>query len=125
MDIMPNTCDLSLSFNFLGGMPKIELIYPDGKTIDTDQDGISYQFRNQVQLLTIENPPVGEWIINLGNENSQGEDSAFSLLISTNPCDGSVTEIEPTQAVELVYFVSDQGMPVITAGIIVIVILLA
>ncbi|MFV1948960.1 MAG: VWA domain-containing protein [Anaerolineales bacterium] len=125
VDIMPNTCDMSLSLNFLGGEPIIELIYPDGKTIDTDQDGVSYQFRNQVQLLTIENPPVGEWIINLGNENSQGEDSAYSLLISTNPCDGSVTEIEPTQAVELPYFVSDQGMPAITAGIIVIIILLA
>jgi len=125
VEILPNTCDLSLSLNFLGGMPIIELIYPDGKTIDTDQDGVSYQFRNQVQLLTIENPPVGEWKINLGNENSQGEDSAYSLLISTNPCDDSATEIEPTQVVELPYFVSDQGMPAITAGIIVIVILLA
>jgi Mg-chelatase subunit ChlD len=125
VDIPPNTCDLSLSLNFLSGLPIIELMDPDGDPIDANQDGVSYQFRNQVQLLTVENPPPGEWTINLGNEDNQEEDAAYSLVISTNPCDGPAPDLVPAAAVDLPYFVSDQGMPVITAGIIVVVILLA
>jgi hypothetical protein len=124
VDIMPNTCDLSLSLNFLSGMPFIELVDPDGKNMDPENAGVSYQSRNQVQLLTIDNPPAGEWIINLGNEDEE-EDAAYSLVVTTNPCEGSATGIEPTPAIELPYFVSDNGMPMVTAGIVVIVILLA
>jgi hypothetical protein len=124
-DIQPNTCDLSLALNFLSGSPTIELKDPDGDPIDPGQEGVSYQFRNQVQLLTVENPPPGEWIINLNNDDPQGEDAVYSLLISTNPCDDQTTEVKATPVVELPYLVSDQGMSQITIGLIIVVVLMA
>jgi hypothetical protein len=110
VDIPANTCDLSLSLNFLSGMPAIELIDPTGKGIDPSQIGVSYQSQNQVQLLSVENPPAGEWIINLENQDSEGEDAVYSLVISTNPCDGPAPEIDQDSAAELPYFISDEGM---------------
>jgi len=125
VDIPTNTCDLSLSLNFLSGMPVIELVDPNGDAIDLDHTGVSYQSRNQVQLLTVENPPAGEWTINLGNEDTQGEDAVYSLVISTNPCDGPAPETAPAPVVELPYFVSDEGIPVITAAVVIVIVLLA
>jgi len=125
VEIERHTCDLSLALNFLSGTPLIELIDPEGNPVDPGEDGTTYQTMNQVQLLTIENPMAGEWVINLSNEDEQGMDSAFSILISTNPCTGPAPEIESTPVIDLPYLLSDQGMPVATGGVILIVVLLA
>jgi Mg-chelatase subunit ChlD len=125
VEIEQHTCDLSLALNFLSGMPLIELIDPEGNPVDPGEDGITYQTRNQVQLLTVENPMAGEWVINLSNEDDQGMGAAFSILVSTNPCAGPGPEIESPPAIDLPYLLSDQGMPVATGGVILIVVLLA
>ncbi len=125
VDIDQNTCDLSLVLNFLSGTPMIELVDPEGNPIDLTADGISYQTRNQIQLLTVENPMAGEWVINLSNEDDQGMDTAFSILVSTNPCAGPGPEILSTPVIDLPYLLSAQGMVVATGGVILIVVLLA
>ncbi len=125
VEIEQHTCDLSLALNFLSGMPLIELIDPEGNPVDPGEDGITYQTRNQVQLLTVENPMAGEWVINLSNEDDQGMGAAFSILVSTNPCAGPGPEIESAPAIDLPFLLSDQGMPVATGGVILIVVLLA
>jgi hypothetical protein len=125
VEIEQHTCDLSLALNFLSGMPLIELIDPEGNPVDPGEDGISYQTKNQVQLLTVENPMAGEWIINLSNEDDQGMDAAFSILVSTNPCAGPDPEILSTPVIDLPYLLSVQGMAVATGGVILIVVLLA
>jgi hypothetical protein len=125
VEIEQHTCDLSLALNFLSGTPLIELIDPEGSPVDPGEDGITYKTMNQVQLLTIENPMAGEWVINISNDDEQGMDSAFSILISTNPCAGPGPEIESTPIIGLPYLLSDQGMPVATGGVILIVVLLA
>lgn len=125
VEIEQLTCVLSLALNFLSGMPLIELIDPEGNPVDPGEDGISYQTKNQVQLLTVENPMAGEWIINLSNEDDQGMDAAFSILVSTNPCAGPDPEILSTPVIDLPYLLSAQGMVVATGGVILIVVLLA
>ncbi len=125
VDIQTNTCDLSLALNFQGGKPTIELVDPEGETIDSSDEGITYQTRNQVQLLTVENPLAGEWVINLSNEDDQGMDAAFSILISTNPCAGPAPDDLPTPALELPYLLSEDGMKIVTGGVILVVVILA
>jgi len=125
VDIENNTCDLSLALNFLSGMPMIELIDPDGEIIDPANDGITYQSSNQVQLLTVDHPAAGEWVVNLSNDDDQGIDSAFSILISTTPCDGPQGGAEPTAVLEIPYLLSDEGMPAVTGGTILLVVILA
>ncbi len=125
VDIQTNTCDLSLALNFQGGKPTIELIDPKGETIDSSNEGITYQTRNQVQLLTVENPLAGEWVIKLSNEDDQGMDAAFSILISTNPCAGPAPDDLPAPALELPYLLSENGMAIVTGGVILAVVILA
>ena len=125
VEIENNTCDLSLALNFLSGMPMIELIDPDGETIDPANDGITYQASNQVQLLSVDHPVAGEWVVSLSNDDNQGMDSAFSILISTTPCEGPQVGVEPMPVLEIPYLLSDEGMPVVTGGTILLVVILA
>ena len=126
VDIERNTCNLSLSLNFLSGKPMIELFDPAGNQVDTSGEGISYQTRNQVQLLTIENPLAGEWIINLTNDDPQGMDAVYSILISTNPCEGPApVEAETDPTAGLPFLLTEIGMIFMTGGIILIVVLLS
>jgi len=126
IDIEGNTCNLSLSLNFLSGKPMIELIDPAGEPVDTSAEGISYQTQNQVQLLTVENPLSGEWVINLTNDDPQGIDAVYSILISTNPCDGPApVEAESDLLAGLPFLLTEKAIPILTGGIILIVILLS
>jgi Mg-chelatase subunit ChlD len=119
-----HTCELTLSLNFLSGMPMIELLDPNGDIIDQDLTGVTYQIRNQVQLLTVENPQSGEWTINLTNEQPQGEDAVYSLVASTNPCEGPPPVSKSESEVNLPYFVTEAGLSAITAGIVIVIVLL-
>ena len=103
----------------------IELIDPDGETIDPANDGITYQASNQVQLLSVDHPVAGEWVVSLSNDDNQGMDSAFSILISTTPCEGPQVGVEPMPVLEIPYLLSDEGMPVVTGGTILLVVILA
>ena len=107
-------------------MPMIDLVDPEGKPVDPSEEGITYQTQNQVQLLTVEKPIAGEWIINITNEDPGGTDAVFSILVSTNPCAGPAPETADTSPdVEIPLFLSDKGMKLMTGALIVFVILLA
>jgi hypothetical protein len=124
IEVERNTCALNLVLNFLSGKPKIELEDPEGKVVSSKREGTSYQTKNQVQLLSIENPPAGEWMINISNEGSADMDAAFSLVVSTTPCDDtSPIEAEET-ALDIPYLISEGAMSTVTGAVILIVVLL-
>ena len=124
VEIERNTCVLNLMLNFLSGNPKIELVDPEGEVVTTKREGTSYQTRNQVQLLSVENPPAGEWTINISNQDGEDMDAAFSLVVSTNPCDEMSPPEEEITKPDLPYLLSEEAMPTATGGVILIVVLL-
>jgi hypothetical protein len=124
VDVGNQTCQVSLVLNYLSGSPRIELRDPDGNLVETDQEGISYQTRNQVQLLTLDYPDPGEWIIYLDQEDNQDEDAVYSLLITKQVCDQGFEVEKPETEEDLPFLLTDQAIPILTAGSILIVVLL-
>jgi hypothetical protein len=124
VEVEKHTCDLSLALNFEGGEPTVELVDPEGDEVDPQSAGVNYQSTNQVQLLTITDPVPGEWIINISNEGDL--DAAYSILITTSPCEGPPPEEDTTEFdYDLPYLISEEGMSAVTWGIIILVVLLA
>jgi hypothetical protein len=125
IEVDRDTCGFSLVLNHLSGSPSIELIGPEGDPVVPDDDEATYQIRNQVQLFTVEDPAIGEWIINLSNQAQAEEDAVFSLLISTSPCEEPREITEADTAVDLPFFLTVEAIPAATGIVVVIVVLLA
>jgi Mg-chelatase subunit ChlD len=124
VDVESNTCELSLTLNYLSGAPLIELTDPDGEILDLETEGVEYQSQNQVQLLTVTSPDVGEWSITLTNDE-EDEDAVFSLVISTESCQGDEKQpgrdIEPTSSIP--FLLTNRGLKFLTGGLIALVVI--
>jgi len=126
VEIKPHTCELDATLNYLSGSPEIQLVNPGGQNIDPSQSGASFQERNQIQLFSVENPQSGEWIVRVSNDDARGESAAFSILISTTPCEGPAPEAEETDRyAELPFLLREKGMPYVTGGVVLLILLLS
>ncbi len=107
--------------NYLSGSPTIEAVGPNGDPISLNDPSLAYETRNQVQLFTVEDPQIGDWEINLGNEDQDNIEAVFSLLISTSPCD---EPREMDDEAELPYLLTLIGTPNGTRFVVAAVVLL-
>lgn len=122
--IESNTCELNLALNFLSGTPLIELFDPEGTLIEASQEDVTYQTSNNVQLLSVQNPGAGEWVINITNDDAEETAATFSILVSTSQCtDPAPAEIIIDPMADLPFLLSEAGMPFVTAGVILIVLI--
>lgn len=126
VDLESNTCELTLTLNFLSGTPLIELTKPGGENLDPVSEGVDYQSQNQVQLLTVEYPEEGEWSIALSNDDQEGEAAVYSLVISTEPCLGNENppESDSQEAASLPFLLTDRGFSFLIGGLIGVIVIL-
>ena len=126
VEVGPNTCELALTLNYLSGTPLIELTTPDGEILDLDSEGVEYQSRNQVQLLTVTSPEDGKWSITLTNDDKQNEDAVFSLVISTEACLGDAKQPDHGQELDssLPFLMTNRGLNILTGILIAVVVIL-
>lgn len=114
-----NSCELSLVMNYLSGSPVIELTGPDNELLDLEDEGVEYQSRNQVGLLTVSYPDEGEWAITISNDDSDGEAAVLSLVVSTKPCADDEKpnwfNNEPTSSIP--FLLTKRGLTFLTGGI--------
>lgn len=125
VEIMTNTCEANFTLNHISGSPMMELLDPTGMPIDLEQEGVSYQSGDNIQLLSVMNPSPGEWVIKVSNDDPDGTASLFSILVSTSECEGDapvVVEVAPE--VELPFLLSESGMTVVTGVLIAVVVVL-
>ena len=120
VEVEPNSCELTLAINYLSGTPLIELTGPDGKALDLETEGVEYQSRNQVQLLTVTDPDDGEWSIILSNDDNHGVEAVFSLVISTEKCleDEELAEIDKEPDSSVPFLLTSRGLSYLTGGLI-------
>ena len=125
VEVKFNTCELTLTLNYLSGTPLIELTDPDGEILDLESEGVEYQHQNQVQLLTVASPEEGEWAITLTNDDKQNEDAVFSLVISTEACLGDAKGPDRDQAQDssLPFLMTKRGMNILTGVLIAVIII--
>jgi hypothetical protein len=126
VDVESNTCELTLTLNYLSGMPMIELSGPDGESLDLNSPGIDFLSENQVQLLTVTSPDDGEWSIILSNDEEADEAAVFSLVISTESCpgDGQVSSGESESASNIPFLLTNRGLNRLTGGLVIVVVVL-
>lgn len=121
-EVPQNTCELSLAMNFLSGTPLIHLTDPEAAVVDPTAEGVFYQRGDNVQLFSVRDPMAGEWTIDVSNDDLEGEMATFSVVISAQACEGDFSPIdETTQISDLPFLLTEEGMPVVTAVFIVIV----
>lgn len=126
VEIEPHTCELDATLNYLSGSPQIQLVNPEGQTVDPAENGASFQERNQIQLFSVENPLSGQWILKVSNEDAGGETAAYSILVSTTPCEGPApAEAEVDRYAELPFLLKEKGMPYVTGGVVLVILLLS
>ena len=125
VDVESNTCELTLTLNYLSGSPLIELTGPDGEILDLEEEGVEYLSQNQVQLLTVTSPDDGEWSISLSNDENEDEAAVFSLVISTEACPGHKKPgpgKEPASSIP--FLLTNRGLTYLTGGLIAVVVIL-
>ena len=127
VNVSSNSCELTLAFNYLSGMPLIKMSNPEGESLDLDSEGVEYQTRNQVQLLTLTNPVPGEWSIIISNEDSREEAAVFSLVISNRPCEeGEIpADQEKSPATSIPFLFTNRGLSIMTGGAVVVIVILS
>ncbi len=126
IDVEPTTCELTLVLNYLSGTPLLELTNPEGVVLDLESEGVDYQSRNQVQLLTMASPESGEWTVTLSNQDKEGESAVFSLIISSKDClDGDQgTEPVPSSQSTIPFLLTNRGLTVLTGGMAAVILIL-
>jgi hypothetical protein len=126
VDVESNTCELTLTLNYLSGMPIIELSGPDGDFLDLDSPEVDFQSENQVQLLTVTSPDDGEWSIILSNDEDADDAAVFSLVISTESCpgDGQASSRESESDSNIPFLLTNKGLNRLTAGLVIVVVVL-
>jgi hypothetical protein len=125
-DVTTNICELTLTLNYLSGLPQIELMDPEGDLLDLDGEGVEFQTQNQVQLLTVTAPDAGEWSITIANDDQADEAAVFSLVISAESCqeDGLLGSGELEPAVLIPFLLTNRGLNLLTGGLIAAVVIL-
>jgi Mg-chelatase subunit ChlD len=122
VEIQENTCELSFALNFLSGTPLVHLFDPEGTPVVED---VTYQKSENVQLLSVRNPMPGEWGIDVSNDDIGGTAAVFSIVISAEQCEGALAAVEEIVPLpELPFLLSEDGMPLVTGGCVMVVVVL-
>jgi hypothetical protein len=81
VEVGPGVQELNLTLNYLEGQLVMDLIDPDGNTVDTDYHGVSIQQGENVQLITINNPPPGEWVVQVEAKDAPQEGAIYNVVV--------------------------------------------
>jgi hypothetical protein len=81
VEVSPDMRVLNLTLNYLEGQMVMDLIDPNGNTVDTDYHGVSIQQGENVQLITVNNPPPGQWTVRVTAKDAPQEGAIYNVVV--------------------------------------------
>jgi hypothetical protein len=81
IEVGPDMRVLNLTLNYLEGQMVMDLIDPDGNTVDIDYHGVSIQQGENVQLITVNNPPPGQWTVQVTAKDAPQEGAIYNVVV--------------------------------------------
>lgn len=129
IDVYWDVCELSMALNFVAGNPNMQILDPDGNTVDANYPDFTLQSGSNLKLYTILNPEPGEWHLSVNSDQAEDENILYNIVITNNVCvERTPTPVytptptpEPTP-IPTSYYV-DQAMPVIPLVVLVIIVM--
>jgi hypothetical protein len=76
--------ELSVALTFNEGRVAMGLVDPDGNVVDITYEGANIQTGENVDLVTINNPEPGEWMLRITGEEAPEGGAPFSLIYSSD-----------------------------------------
>jgi hypothetical protein len=99
IEVGPDMGVLNLTLNYLEGQMVVDLIDPKGNKVDTDYDGVSIQQGENVQLITVNNPPPGQWTVRVTAKDAPQEGAIYNVVVGieqrSTPTPSFMTRVGP------------------------------
>jgi len=123
-----NVCELSLALNFVTGGPRLEIVDPDGTSVEVGYPDFTVQLGNNISLYTLLTPLDGEWGVTVISDDATDEDVFYNIVITSNECKYTPTPVitqtpSPTRTPMPEPGVVEQATPIIPLVIVVLVVM--
>ncbi len=123
-----NVCEVSLALNFVAGAPVLDIVDPDGTSVDAGYPNFSVQRGNNINLYTLLTPIEGEWAVTVNSGDAPDEDVFYNIVVTSNDCEFEPTpEVSPTPSPTRTPIpepgIVEQATPIIPLVILVIVVM--
>jgi uncharacterized protein YegL len=83
IDVGDNIGELTLTLNYLQGRLVMEVVDPDGAVVDLTSQGVTVEQEENVQLVTIDAPQPGEWLVRVSGEEAPEAGAYFNVVVGT------------------------------------------
>jgi hypothetical protein len=82
-DIAEDDVRLTATVNYLGGDMRLVLVDPQGHEVDADTANVTIEQGDNIQLITIKDPPIGQWEARVSILDGPQAANTYNVVIST------------------------------------------